>query len=418
VGATRKAKLALALVAALLALGAAEVALRLVGFSYPNFYAPDPVRGWSLIPGAEGLWTAEGRAWVRINGNGERDSDHSIAKPEGVLRIALLGDSCTEALQVPLEQTFWKRMEPGLRRDARAAGWRDLEVLNFGVAGYGTAQELLTLRERVWRYSPDIIVLAFYSGNDVRNNYRPLEQDPARPYFVRASASGDQLALDDSFRTSSGYRLRRSLPARLFYSVLNHSRVLELAKRGKGTVDDWVGSAKARQKETGEALQELGLDNAVYSPPRDADWREAWRITEDLILEIQSEVAAHGARFGLLSLTTPMQVNPDAALRGRFMSRLGVTSLLYPDERLARLAAAHQVPFLALAPALQAVAERRHLFLHGFPNTQPGEGHWNTEGHAAAAAPTAAWIRQLLLPSRPTTPPGFKVVQRLTLRRQ
>ena len=30
------------------------------------------------------------------------------------------------------------------------------------------------------KYDPDLILLAFYSGNDVRNNWRPLELDPAR----------------------------------------------------------------------------------------------------------------------------------------------------------------------------------------------------------------------------------------------
>ena len=38
---------------------------------------------------------------------------------------------------------------------------KQVEVINFGVSGYGTAQELLTLRQKVWDFSPDIVVLAF-----------------------------------------------------------------------------------------------------------------------------------------------------------------------------------------------------------------------------------------------------------------
>jgi hypothetical protein len=30
-------------------------------------------------------------------------------------------------------------------------------------------------------------------------------------------------------------------------------------------------------------------------------------------------------------------------------------------------------------------AESHNVFLHGFPNTSPGQGHWNEEGHRLAA---------------------------------
>jgi hypothetical protein len=373
------------------------VGLRLAGVSNPNFYQPDPVRGWGLAPGAEGWWLAEGRAFVRINSDGERDVEHAVAKPAGVLRIAVLGDSCTEALQVPVEQTFWKRLEPAMASCGALAplSAHGVEVLNFGVAGYGTAQELLTLRQKVWKYAPHVVVLAFYTGNDVRNNYRRLEQDPGRPYFVlRPAAAG--LALDDSFRSTWGFRLRRSAPAEVLYALFNHSRLLGLAKRGKGVVDGWIGAAKARRKETGEALQELGLDNAVYSPPRDDDWRQAWQVTEAMIAEMRREAAAHGAAFGLLALTTGIQVHPDPAVRRDFMRRLGVTTLFYPDERLARFGAALGIPALALAPPLQELATRERVFLHGFANTAPGEGHWNARGHAAAAPLVAGWLCRML----------------------
>ena len=32
------------------------------------------------------------------------------------------------------------------------------------------------------------------------------------------------------------------------------------------------------------------------------------------------------------------------------------------------------------------------VYLHGFPNTPPGEGHWNARGHAAAARLVAGWL--------------------------
>lgn len=57
--------------------------------------------------------------------------------------------------------------------------------MNFGVWGCGIAQELITLRDRVWQYSPDIVVLAFYTSNDVFDNSPTLGQNRMRPFFVR-----------------------------------------------------------------------------------------------------------------------------------------------------------------------------------------------------------------------------------------
>ncbi|HVT15793.1 MAG TPA: SGNH/GDSL hydrolase family protein [Thermoanaerobaculia bacterium] len=395
---TRRARVILAAGSALVALVCAEVGLRVAGVSFPNFYRPDANRGWSLQPGAEGWWRREGAAYVRINGAGLRDEEHRFAKPKGEVRIAVLGDSCTEALQVPIAETFWERMEGELARCPAAAG-RAVEAVNFGVAGYGTAQELLTLRHEVWRYEPDLVLLAFYTGNDVRNNERRLEQDPSRPYFTLRPDS--TLALDDSFLAAPGFRLRRSAPARLLYAAFNHVRLLQLGKVAQSAVDGWVGSWKARRVENNGALQELGLDNAVYSPPADAAWNDAWRATEAMIRVMRDETAAHGARFAVVTLSNGIQVHPDPAVRRDFMRRLGLSALFYPDHRLRDFGQAHHIPVLNLAPPLQDLATRRHLYLHGFPNTPPGQGHWNSQGHAAAAHLLAPWLCPQLPPPQP-----------------
>ncbi|MBI2012378.1 SGNH/GDSL hydrolase family protein, partial [Candidatus Curtissbacteria bacterium] len=98
---------------------------------------------------------------IRINSYGFRDDEFSQGKPEGVVRIAVLGDSQEEALQVELFDIWQKVMA---RRLSEGLG-RLVESYNFGLSGYGTDQEWLTLREKVWQFSPDMIILAF-SPND------------------------------------------------------------------------------------------------------------------------------------------------------------------------------------------------------------------------------------------------------------
>jgi lysophospholipase L1-like esterase len=387
----RRAKLLALLISSALALGIGELAFRVAGVSNPNFYGPDPERGWVLIPNTTGLWTKEGRAEIRINSAGLRGPEVAAKKPPGTFRIAILGDSCVEALQVPEEQTFAKLLEAELAAcpAITAAHDTNVESLNFGVSGYGTAQELLALRTQVAQLQPDLVLLAFYSGNDVRNNEKTLDQEELRPYF---ELQGGRLVLDASFRDHSSYKLRRSWPARAFYGLVNRSRLLQGAKATKSRLDGWLGARKARKVEKGEALQELGLDNAVYASPTEDAWRNAWAVTESLLAQMKREAEATGARFALVSLTTPIQVDPDAAKRQAFAKALGATDLDYPDRRLAEASARDGIDFLALASPLREIATREKVYLHGFPNTAPGEGHWNARGHKEAAREIGRWL--------------------------
>src|SRR5258705_6043099 len=98
----RKAKALMILVSLAFSLVVAEVGLRVLGYSYPVFYVPDEYRGYALRPGMQGWYRKEGESWVRINSDGLRDREHDKAKPGGTFRIAVLGDSYAEALQVPM----------------------------------------------------------------------------------------------------------------------------------------------------------------------------------------------------------------------------------------------------------------------------------------------------------------------------
>ncbi|HEY5998756.1 MAG TPA: SGNH/GDSL hydrolase family protein [bacterium] len=364
----------------LAALAVAEVGLRVAGFSAPSFYTRDYQRGGVLRPGAAGLWNREGRDFVRISSRGLRDREHALAKPPGTLRIAVLGDSYAEAMQLPMEQTFWSVLERELGGCGALAG-RRVEVINFGVSGYGTAQELLALRHDAWRYDPDVVVLAFVTGNDVRNNSRELERDPTRPYFVERDG---RLVLDEGFRAGfpPPWRLRLREAAS---EVLNRVRVLQLLK----SAADAAHAPAAPAPPAADTGASAGLDDEVYRPPRDAAWERAWRVTEGLLGLMADEVRAHGARLLVVSLSNPAQVHPDPAARQAYARARGIDDLFYPDRRIAAACARLGVPSLSLAPPLAERASRTGVFFHGFGGHE-GEGHWNERGHRAAGELIAA----------------------------
>ena len=359
-----------------------EIGLRLAGISYPSFYTWDEYRGFALRPGAEGWFRSEGESYIRINSAGLRDHEHTKTKPANTLRIAILGDSYAEARQVSIEETFLAVLERELAKCPYVSG-RQVDVINFGVSGYGTAQELMTLRHKVWDYSPDIVILAFLTGNDLTDNLRAFGSEPMRPYFVYRNG---ELVLDDSFRTLAAYRARQTLVASVGYWAINYSRVVQVMNAAQHKIAAHIrnrsqGELEPRGKHKDD--EEVGLDDQVYSEPSDPLWQEAWRVTEGLIVLMRDEVRKYGADFLVVTLSNKMQVYPDPLVRQAFMKRIGVRTLFYPDLRIKTLGEREGFPVLNLAPKFQLYADQHKIFLHGF-HSNMGGGHWNAFGHRLA----------------------------------
>lgn len=347
-----------------------EGMLRLAGLRFNAFYQPDWERGYGLRPGASGLWTREGQGQVSINPDGFRDRIHTPTPAEGVLRVAVLGDSFTEALQVNLGSTWWKLLEQRLNSQPSCAFRQGfpagVEVLNFGVGGYGTGQELLTWRQKARGFQPRKVLLAMYLGNDIQDNTPRARPD--RPVF--RSGSDGSLVVDNGFRNSLDSRFRFSAPGRLLNQLLNHSALLQLANEAKNR---W----SARQPAAGPATGSAGLN-------LDADHPSGWLVTEALLRQLRDEVRASGAQLLVTSLSTPEQVWPDREERQAFFRRVGQNPFAR-ERRLAGILATLDVPYIPLAEDLRRESDRNGLTLHGFPEQQPGLGHWNSSGHRLAA---------------------------------
>ena len=362
-----------------------EIGVRVAGISYPMLNRHDELRGFSLRPGAAGWWRREGEAYVEINDDGLRDHEHDKPKPDDTVRIAVLGDSYAEARSVEIEDTFWAVMERELEACPRFEG-KDVEAINFGVTDYGTAQELLTLRHHVWDYQPDIVLLAFFANNDVRNNSHDLEVKKYRPFF---DLKDGELVLDDSFKGTRPYRLLSSWYGRLALELSDHFITLQLLNRAsvnwmrKRQGEEHFAMRNAMAKEQNVEIEE-GLDGGIYSPPAEPAWEKAWAITETLTSTMAAEVRDKGAEFLLVTLTSGIQTHPDPAARKAFLEEAGIENLDYPDQRMRALAEREGFDIFHLAPGLQRYAEDNDVHLHGFANTEPGSGHWNQRGHEAA----------------------------------
>jgi lysophospholipase L1-like esterase len=400
------ARLALALAGAVLALASAEAALRLAGYRYTgSTYTADRALGWSLRPGA-GAWEVdEGAAWTRINPHGFRDRDRTADKPPGVYRIAVLGDSYTEGRQVGMDQTYTWLAEEALNRQ-RCAGGSRFEVLNFGVPGYGTAQERLLLRQRVWSFSPDLVVLQFYSGNDLFNNHRALNISSVEkaPYFVLRSG---RLELDERFREGREFEPLFMAAKNMIADIMNRSVLLLMAYKALRVEAQQRELARAQGPDEPPRAPGAGDRSRLppdyqrylaFLPPTIEPMIEAWQVTERLILEIDEEVRARRARLLLMLMPTEHQIHPDPTVRDAYRARFHIESLEYADDRVAAHAHRHGIPVLRLSAPLIDEAGRTGAYMAGFANTGPNEGHLNERGHAVVARELVAGICGLTTP--------------------
>lgn len=173
-------------------LGIGEVALRVLGRRAggggrldPGMFLYSRERGWRLTPG----WTGQHRhrdfdVTYGINRHGFRG--RFPPRPIGGKRVAVVGDSFTFGFGVTNGATFVDRLN-------ETAGDR-FACMNFGVPGYSTDQEFLLVKDRVWAFEPDVVVLVVYLANDIIDNPRewPLQGNRAKPRFF---AEGEGLVL-------------------------------------------------------------------------------------------------------------------------------------------------------------------------------------------------------------------------------
>lgn len=149
--------------------GGARVSLRALVRPHPN----DSII-YTLKPDLDLTFM---RARVRTNSCGMRSPERSIVKPPGVYRIALIGDSFAFGWGVEQHETFAQRLEDAL--NIRAAGKLRFEVLNFGVPGYSTFQEVALFEELGLQFNPDAVLVYF------------VQNDFGMPFFIRdVSGSG------------------------------------------------------------------------------------------------------------------------------------------------------------------------------------------------------------------------------------
>lgn len=107
--------------------------------------------GWGFKPGAKGRSvTSEFDVIYSINSKGIRDKEISFENPGNKFRIVALGESTVFGQGVNYGRRFTEVIEKA---------FKNVEVVNMGVWGFGMDQSFLQLQRDGFKYNPDLIVL-------------------------------------------------------------------------------------------------------------------------------------------------------------------------------------------------------------------------------------------------------------------
>lgn len=114
---------------------------------------------------------------VKTNSFGLRGPEITKEKPKDSYRIAFLGDSFVFGWGVDEDKTFVRVMEKELNQSNKLG--KKVEVLNFGVPGYSTFQEVELFKNKAMEFNPDAVIVYF------------VENDFGLPFFIKNFSSPD-----------------------------------------------------------------------------------------------------------------------------------------------------------------------------------------------------------------------------------
>jgi lysophospholipase L1-like esterase len=375
----------LLLLSALVGIGLAEAAARLLfAREFGDVLALDATLLYRPVPGAvkyHHLSTANGdhRVEVRYNAQGFRGP---ALQPVGTApRVAVYGDSFIDAYYADEPATFCARLEHHL---ATALG-RPVEVVNAGVRGYGPDQVALKLEQELPALRPDLVIVAFYAGNDFGDVVRDqlFAFDTSGRLVRRASRPGARY-VEEFQSTQRGPFLLRAF-----------SRVRDAGERGAAAVlpsdslaarqvRNWLDDADREWRaSTGQGTGEAaifhdGEDVDIAIDPDAETSRHKVRLTAAVLRHLEQVVATSGAKLAYVIIPPPGDLIPGYDV-------YHVDPRRFPGYSAAHL---HDAALDVLRPGGVPVVDLYTPFIAHDPASlylRADDMHWSPQGQDVAA---------------------------------
>ncbi len=372
-----------------------------------NGWVHPPYRVTLLEPKDEQTGTIETR---RNNCGFREDSATPVAKPEGVYRVLVLGDSHTDGACLNSE-SFANLLEADLNSPGATPRY---DVINAGQVAFSPFQEWWLYDNVGKHFAPDLIVVTIYSGND----YWDLQQTKDR---VHLSREGDRfvplanpsLSVPNPSQPPPPPTFRRSVKDFLRDHLATYHALAEVGplRSAFGTPPVYSPFEKKVQKLPQEAVaayfQSLGQAACFADAPETLTETNA--MFQHTVELFQASASRDQAELLFLVLPTLREVCPDvdsqgiaAATRTLQLSAEQATADTIVRGLVVQTLRESQAEVIDLYTPLMAVHQshpERRLY-HKFDN------HLAPEGHRVVADVLAKQIPSFIQAGESSSPGG------------
>lgn len=328
-----------------------------------RIFEDSEIYGWGHKPGAidyhgYGNPTPE----IKINSFGFRGREITLEKPENTKRILALGDSFTFGMGVREEDIYTEILEKKL--NASTPGGLNHEVINTGTIGYTIDNQYLLLKEKGLELDPDVVILAFFAGNDITELRRHKWETDERgiPYKL----TDMEHYVDDENRLR--YR-GEDEPLSYFLHFLNKRWIILQKKLGIYRHPD----------------DEPTLTWPAFLEPDDphGDPRlpKFWNQYELLLAEMKNLLDEKGIKFVVVSI--PMDVQVSKKYWGKHVQMYFDEEAYLknrPQKKLENLTDKYSIDLIDLLPYFREADDENVWFYY-----EREDPHWTPEGHKFTA---------------------------------
>ncbi len=310
----------------------------------PKITEEDPGTGVRLVPGVHGRYKIISMPGLPPE-VGFRDNG---INPGYGRKILALGDSFTFGDGVDLEKNWTEILEPGL----------GASVVNAGMGATGPEYALAFLDHYGFKLNPDLVLYAFFSGNDLL--------DVAR---------------------TEGITLRRFGGAR--HWLHEHSVTYRASKLVAGRFAP-VGQLEMKYYRTSVDGVDVGFWPSMLElnsrTPHSEDLTKSMAATVEIISKMKAQCDGHGTKFAVAVFPFKEQVYFDTVKQ--WLGNPSEYDRLDPGKTIAKTCAEKGIPVVDLTP-LFISRNSKNLYL-------PSDSHWNEEGYALAAEGLEGFLKELL----------------------
>lgn len=269
---------------------------------------------------------------VRTNNIGFHGPDVSQEKKRATYRIAVLGSSFVESLQVPVSEMFTTLLEDKLNQKSDMGS---VEVIPIGFSGNTTLLDILYYRQFVRPLKPDLVIV-FLTEYEAQHE----------PSDAILGADGEV----HSSLLSSGH----GETATLFKNLIRRSHVLMVLLE---RYHEMVASSK-------NLFHRAKPSTASTKDTTDPS-NEMWNREEMILNSLKQTIASDGAKILFVSWGS---------------AYAATSSKVALVDNLTRIAGEQKIPYIALDKPIAALEKEE-----GRSGTWSCDGHFNEDGHRFVA---------------------------------